>query len=259
MNLNDWQRAFEAYLLSDDPHTAVEFERRFKGSPNLSAVTGLQIYHHAYRERLQEVLAIDYPVTRQWLGDDAFSDLAADYLRACPSSHHSLRWLGAGLESFVAHRPVVKNLPLAELIRLEWAFTLAFDAEPGLPLSLPAMAGLSADEWPILQVGLLPTVQWLDCRYNSLELWRAAKDGRPLPQSRMLASEVACLVWRADLNCYYRSLSAAEATALRGMTRDGWTFSDLCLQLTETFADNASLQAATWLKQWVTDSLLGRK
>ncbi|WP_166362230.1 DNA-binding domain-containing protein [Pseudomonas akapageensis] len=254
MKLNDWQAAFEAYLLGDDPGVAERFADTFVGGPSLSVGTGMKIYHNAYRARLQEVLSADFPVTRQWLGDEKFAELTGQYLRRCPSRHYSLRWLGEHLASHVGH-----DTPLAELVRLEWAFTLAFDAQPKEPLALQDMACLQTHEWPSLQVSLLPSVQWLDCRYNSLELWRAAKDQNSLPESKALEREVVWLVWRVGLNCYYRSLDAGEAAALRGMTHDKWTFAELCLQLTNSFADNAPLQAATWLKQWVTDSLLERK
>lgn len=254
MKLNDWQMAFEAYLLADDPGAERQFADTLAGGPSLSVGTGLKIYHNAYRARLQEVLSGDFPVTRQWLGDEKFAELAEQYLRAHPSRHYSLRWLGAHLASYVGH-----DSPLAELVRLEWAFTLAFDAKAEEPLALQDMACLTAHEWPTLQVGLLPSVQWLDCRYNSLAVWQAAKQQCALPDSIALETEVVCLVWRAGLSCYYRTLDADEAAALRAMIHDKWTFAELCLQLTNSFADNAPLQAATWLKQWVTDSLLERK
>lgn len=254
MKLTDWQMAFEAYLLGDDPGVAMQFANTLTGGPSLSVGTGLKIYHNAYRARLREVLSVDFPVTHQWLGDEKFAELAEQYLRAYPSRHYSLRWLGEHLASYVGH-----DTPLAELVRLEWAFTLAFDARPKEPLALQDMACLTPHEWPVLQVGLLPSVQWLDCHYNSLELWRAAKDQCTLPDSKVLETAIVCLVWRVGLNCYYRLLDAGEAAALRGMTHDRWSFAELCLQLTNSFADDAPLQAATWLKQWVTDSLLERK
>jgi hypothetical protein len=76
--------------------------------------------------------------------------------------------------------------PLAGLARLEWAFTLAFDAPQGQPLTLDDMAQLSPDEWPDLQVDLAPSVQQMLCRFNTVALWRASKDESGFPPARPL-------------------------------------------------------------------------
>ena len=44
----------------------------------------LSIYSHAYRARLREVLANDYPATQMAIGDDQFNVLVADYINAHP-------------------------------------------------------------------------------------------------------------------------------------------------------------------------------
>ncbi|MNE03312.1 hypothetical protein D3C80_958080 [compost metagenome] len=124
---------------------------------------------------------------------------------------------------------------------------------------MEGMAGMAAEEWPALKVQLLPCVQWLEFHHNTLAVWRAAKDEFSFPASQCVVGEMNCIVWRAELNCHYRSLEAAEAQALRGMVLNGWSFAELCLQLAETQGANAPLQAATWLKQWISDRVLMRK
>ncbi|MCY1389269.1 hypothetical protein D3C76_857020 [compost metagenome] len=254
MKLLNWQLAFEAYILGDSPAAKTVFQESLAGGPTLTIAKGLSIYHNAYRARMHEVLAEDFPVTAQWLGEERFAELAEGYLRANPSQSFTLRWLGQHLQAFVAHDPA-----LAELVRLEWAFTLAFDAAPGVALTVQDMAGLSAEEWPVFKVALLPNVQWLGFRYNSLALWRAAKNQHPLPGSQLLDGEMDCIVWRNDLNCFYRSLDDVEAVALKGMVQNAWSFAELCLALSATHGVDAPLQAATWLKQWISDRLLVRK
>jgi hypothetical protein len=69
-----------------------------------------------------------------------------------------------------------QSAPLAELASLEWAFTLAFDALAGQPLTLQSMATLAPEEWPELRVKPTPSLQWLECRFNSLALWRSVKE-----------------------------------------------------------------------------------
>jgi hypothetical protein len=258
MRLNDWQLAFEDYLLGEQSTASRQLGESLIGGPSLNVDTGLAIYHNAYQARLQEVLRADFPTILHWLGDHEFEQLAAAYLRQCPSVHYSLRWLGQGFEAFIrGHLIEEQSAPLAELARLEWAFTLAFDAPEGESLTIQTLASLPPVEWPQLQINLRPCVQWLECRFNSVALWRAVKDQANFPDSVLLEAPQVCLVWRADQVCHYRSLPAPEAQALSGMVNDGWSFSELCGELAVICEEGAPLQAVTWLKQWVYSGLLG--
>ncbi|WP_285421573.1 DNA-binding domain-containing protein [Pseudomonas sp. efr-133-TYG-23] len=257
MRLTDWQLAFEAYLLNDAPALDQGFAATLRGGPSLDVDTGLAIYHNAYRARLLEVLRHDFSAVRYWLGDDEFAALAGAYVRRYPSEHYSLRWLGERFATFILeHLAQEHGAPLAELARLEWAFTLAFDAPHGEPLTLADMAELPPQAWPGLQVAWVPSVQQLGCHFNSLAIWRAAKDNGDFPGSHAVEPAQTCLVWRHEQVCRYRTLEPAEASALATMVTTGGCFAELCAQLAVTYAEGAPLQAVTWLKQWVQDGLL---
>jgi hypothetical protein len=174
MRLIDWQLAFERHLLADTD--ASGFASTLIGGPTLDVDTGLAIYHHAYRARLLEVMQGDFPAVWHWLGDEEFAGLVAAYVQRYPSAHFSLRWLGQRFAGFIGeHLVAEQSAPLAELACLEWAFTLAFDASPGQPLSLHDMAQLAPEDWPVLQVEWVPAVQQVLCRFNSLEIWRGGQ------------------------------------------------------------------------------------
>ncbi|MFO2465453.1 DNA-binding domain-containing protein [Pseudomonas sp. 15FMM2] len=260
MRLIDWQLAFEQHLMAEDSGVNQDLRTSLIGGPSLDVDAGLAIYHNAYRARLLEVMQGDFPAVWHWLGDEEFIALVQAYVRVYPSGHFSLRWLGQRFAGFIAeHLIAQQSAPLVELARLEWAFTLAFDAPPGQPLTLADMAALAPEAWPGLQVQWVPSVQSLCCRFNSLAIWRSVKDQTDFPGSQLLALAQACLVWRDQQVCRYRSLEPAEAYALAGMVDSAWTFSELCAELAVTYQEGASLQAATWLKQWVQDGLLQRR
>lgn len=260
MRLIDWQVAFEQHLLAETGSVNSGFSDTLIGGPSLDVETGLAIYHNAYQARLQEVLRGDFTAVWNWLGDEEFAGLAGAYIRRYPSAHFSLRWLGQHFEHFIGeHLIAEQSAPLAELARLEWAFTLAFDAPQGVVLTLEAMASLEPEQWPGLQVDLVPSVQQLLCRYNSLGIWRSVKEQTDFPGSHELPLAEVCLVWRDQQICRYRTLGPAEAWALAGMAASGWSFAELCEQLAVTYQEGAPLQAVTWLKQWVQDGLLQRR
>ncbi len=255
MRLRDWQLSVEAYLLAGQAQPAPALLGSMQGSATLSAETGLAIYHNAYRARLLETLRGDFPAVLAWLGEEVFAQLAAAYLQAHPSEHFSLRWLGARFPAFIEASE--HAAACSELARLEWAFTLAFDAPAGNPLTLEQMAALPPAEWPNLRVTWVPSVQRLPHTYNSLALWRAAKGDEPLPASERLPASLLCLVWRQGLQGQFRTLAADEAQALLGMTERGWSFAELCLSL-EPLHEQPAAQAAGWLKQWLSEGLLQR-
>ncbi|MFP3493756.1 DNA-binding domain-containing protein [Pseudomonas sp. SIMBA_059] len=260
MRLTDWQLAFEQHLLSATPAANSGFAATLLGGPTLDVDTGLAIYHNAYLARLQEVLRHDFGALWYWLGDEEFASLTEAYVRRYPSAHYSLRWLGERFPAFIVeHLVAEQSAPLAELARLEWAFTLAFDAPQGELLGLDDMAQLPPEDWPGLQVALVPSVQQMPCHFNSVAIWRASKDQSDFPGSHALTPAHICLVWRHQNVCHYRSLEPDEAFALAGMVTTGWNFSELCAQLVVTYAEGAPLQAVTWLKQWVQDGLLERR
>lgn len=260
MRLTDWQLAFEQHLLAETPTASSGFCATLLGGPTLDVDTGLAIYHNAYISRLQEVLRHDFGAIRYWLGDEEFASLAETYVRRYPSAHYSLRWLGERFPAFILEHLVVEHsAPLAELARLEWAFTLAFDAPQGEPLTLDAMALLPPEEWPVLRVALAPSVQQLLCHFNTMAIWRASQDESDFPDSQALAPTQICLVWRHQNVCHYRSLEPEEACALAGMVTTGWSFAELCAALAVSYGEGAPLQAVTWLKQWVQEGLLERR
>lgn len=258
MRLNEWQLAFEAFLLDETAADAV-LGNSLIGGPTLDVGTGLAIYHNAYKARLLDVLRNDFATIWHWLGDAEFDQLASAYIRQHPSAHFSLRWLGKDFAAFIrAHLVPEQSAPLAELAALEWAFTLAFDSPAGTPLTINAMAALAPEEWPTLQVKPTPSLQWLRCEFNSVAIWRSVKDEADFPESQTLASPHVCVIWRSELVCSYHSLESAEADALDGLLNQAWNFSELCAALAVTYGEGAPLQAVTWLKQWVQDGLLER-
>jgi hypothetical protein len=259
MRLKEWQLAFESFLLDESATADLTLADSLIGGPTLDVGTGLAIYHNAYQARLLEVLRDDFPTLWNWMGDEEFDALAQAYIRKYPSAHYSLRWLGKGFEGFIREHLVPdQSAPLAELATLEWAFTLAFDAVDDQALTINTMATLSPEEWPTLQVKPIPSLQWLECRFNSLALWRSVKEHSDFPQSEPLENPQVCLIWRQGLICNYRSLESAEANALKGMFNQGWNFAELCAELAVIYGEGAPLQAVTWLKQWVQDGLLER-
>ena len=86
----DLQNDFGRFLFDGDDRIIGAVASAVK----LDARSRLQIYANAYRTRLYEVLANDFPVLRTFLGDTSFEQLSDAYVRGYPSKSFTLRGFG---------------------------------------------------------------------------------------------------------------------------------------------------------------------
>jgi hypothetical protein len=221
----------------------------------------LSVYHHAYRARLKEVLASDYPATLTAIGDDRFNWLAGDYIRVHPSHYFSLRDFGCHLPDFVSGL-IQKDTRyrgmrwLSELTLFEWTLGQTFDAADAAILSGQDMAAVSPEDWPALRFIVHPCVHRLDLEWNIPELWRALTGDNPTRVSARRETASPWLVWREQLITRFRSMQADEQRALDTL-RAGRSFNEVCEVLaTLMHEDDVPLRAAGLLKGWIAQGLI---
>jgi hypothetical protein len=247
------QREFQDYLLRG--HIAVE--ARVIGSARVPIATRLGIYAGAYRSRLAEALASNYPVLAKLLGEADFAALAADYIAAHDSPFFSIRYYGDALAKFLATREAYAAAPvLAELAQWEWAMTAVFDAADAAPLGAAELARIPPLQWAQLRFRWHPSVQRLALWWNVPQLWRALSDDGERPEMALAAAPVEWLLWREGLSTYFRSLSKTESSMLDA-ARSGWPFGELCALLCEELGESeAPAQAAALLRGWIGSGLI---
>ena len=223
--------------------------------------TQLSIYSHAYRARLKEVLANDYPAILMAIGDDHFNQLADDYIRAHPSHYFSLRDFGCHLPDFVSgliqQDEHYQNMHwLYELAIFEWTLGQAFDAADVTLFTEQDMAAIPPESWPELEFILHPSVHRLDFEWNVPTMWQALTDDNPTEVTAMRETASPWLVWREQLVTQYRSMPADEQRALDTL-REGKCFNDICEALVTLMSeDEVPLRAAGLLKGWIAQGLI---
>ncbi len=248
------QEDFQTYLLS----LAGPMEQEIV-SDALDARTRLGIYADAYRLRLLEALETDFVALRALLGPEAFERLGRAYIDAHPSDHYSLRYFGRHLSGFLAQAAPYRDNPLlAEMARFEWALTDAFDAPDAGVAAVEDMARIPPEDWPGLRFAFHPSLQRLELQWNAPAIWNAVDGNEPLPQPQAAQYPVGWMVWRQDLQIYFRSLSVDQAWMLDAL-RGGQTFAAVCEGLTEWIdAQHVALHAAGLLRQWLEDGLIAQ-
>lgn len=247
------QTEFQNYLLRRDGPIVADVV----GDERVDARGRVDIYADAYRLRLIEALEGDFVALQAYVGPERFDEIARAYIETHPSEHFSLRYYGQRLARFLADTPPYKNEPLlAELATFDWALTDSFDAADSTVATVGNMAQIAPNHWPQLVFVPHASVQRLNLEWNAPMLWKAADKEEPLPPPEKAPYPVGWVMWRQELQIYFRSLSVDEAFALDALLR-GETFGALCEGLTEWIdAQNVAVHAAGLLKQWLSDGLI---
>jgi hypothetical protein len=251
--LRQLQRELQSLLLGE-PSSIAE---AIADAPPLSVADRLGIYRNAYRVRLIEALDDTYPVLHALLGDEVFVALGEEFVSAHPSVHRSLRWYGAELSEFLGQCPPYAEQPiLAELALLEWTLAEVFDAADADPTPRAALSAVDASAWSGLQFELHPSLRRLHLQWNTVAAWQAMSREETPPDPLCAEHPVPWLLWRQNLQNYFRSMAADEAAALDSALR-GATFGEICEALAEWLSDDEiPLRAATLLGTWADSGII---
>jgi hypothetical protein len=255
-DLRSLQRRFQDYLRGSSD----AIEKDIVSTSDALAEHRLGTYFNAYRIRLIDCLAIEFSGLHQHLGQQAFENLALNYLKHYPSSHPSVRWFGEDLVEYLRSTSDLEDRDfLSELARFEWTKGLVFDDyDSTTPYSIEDMAQVPQQAWPGIQVEFIAAMRWLDFYSNACPYWVALDNSETLPTIEFGDYPVRWLVWRKKRNPYWRSLEAHEAWAIEAAVK-GADFSDICEGLCEWISeDQVALIAAGFLKQWISDELITR-
>lgn len=253
MKLAELQTQFQAGIMKGDTTILASVA----DSRKTDRATLFAVYHDAYRLRLAEFLATDFPVLRVHLGEEAFERLAGGYIESAPSRQPNARWYGTRLPDFMQKTaPWRTNRGAIDLARFERALLDAFDA-PDAPIStIDALRDISADDWPRLAFEFHPSVRLLDLAGGTARIYAAlAAEEEALAIEQ---GEEAIVFWRNDGQSFYRPLAEDERLAVIE-AQQGRNFGDICALLAFQRNDAGVTQrAAGFLSQWFADGLVTR-
>lgn len=226
-------------------------------APPLPTTERLAIYRNAYQVRLIEALDETYPILHKLLGDEVFVTLGETFIAARPSVHRSIRWYGRELAVFMAATPPYSEQPiLSEVAAFEWTLSEVFDA-PDVP-SLPraALNAVVPSAWNDLKFRFQPSLRRLPLSWNTTAVWQACSRDESPPQPELTGQPVLWLLWRQNLQNYFRSMDASEAAAIDAAIR-GCTVGDMCTAIAAWVPEEQiPLRAATLLGGWADSGII---
>ena len=218
------------------------------------ALSRLAIYQHGYRIRLRDALKNEFDGLRCMAGR-GFEALLDAYVAAHPSPHYNIRWYGAGLAGFLENERSGKP-QLADVARLDWAISTAFDAADEPSIDIAQLATVPPEAWANLRLLPQANLQLVRCTCNTDAFRRAADRGGARPRLRRLANPRRVLVWRHAMSVHYRRLDEDEHQVLTAAQR-GEAFAALCAMLAERQGEGAAMgRMVSLLQTWVASGLL---
>ena len=252
--LSQVQDQFQKFLLSDrsNIHDAIV------QTELVSVEARLDIYRDAYKLRLIESLATNFPALYAYLGTEEFNKLATYYIEAHPSSYRSIRWYGNLLSDFIKKN--FEQYPyLAELADFEWKMTLAFDAADEERVLIEEMSIVPPEDWVHLQFMLHSSLQRINYFWNVIPLWQALTHDKELPGLQQSPEAIGWVLWRSpEYIIQFYSLSQEEAWALDNLSQ-GVPFGSLCEGLCQWIEpEEVGMHAASFLKGWIQKGMLSR-
>lgn len=245
--LRDVQAGFWRSLHTGDADPALV--RAVLPSASLEAAARVGVYQEMYVWRLHEVLREDFPKTHAALGDD-FEAVVRGYLVRHPSTHPSVRHLGARFADFLETDAATRARPwLADLARLERARVDAFDAPDATPIRSSDLAGVAPEGWAGLRFALVPAIDVVRSRWPVHEAWSD-------PSLAVAPRPTAVRVWRQDFTVFHGAMDAVEEVAFAAL-RTGEAFGAICDAVAAQVGDaGAAAEAGALLVRWIEDGLI---
>lgn len=240
------QKDFLAFLHGKHSHISQQV---------VAETPGLDIYKNAYSQRLREALDTDFPYLGLLLGDELYERLIVDYIDQMPSTDPSLRWFGSNMPRFLSSHPLFSNQPIViEMADWEWQLQSAFDAENSTIVKLEQLATTSPEQWPGLQLELVPSLRTVKYQTNVVNIWQAL-GANNTPPSVSLSTNY-WLIWRKELVTQFRSVPEDEWQIIHHIL-EGITFAEMCEQLCQWYTpEKAPQRAAQIMQQLMQDQLV---
>jgi hypothetical protein len=234
-----------------------EIERVLAPSRALAGIDRLAIYGDAYRARLVECLADDYPALQYALGGDTFEALCLRYIARHPSTSPNLNSFGRHMAAFCR---TAEYPPLAfggDLAALEWAMVEVLHALSSEKLDLATLATVPADRWGAARFAPSRAVRVMEFAFPANAFFQAFRsdEGPALPSAAWSATAVfrdGATIWRMDLSRAMHGL----LTALSGGTPLGLALD--ALAEAGQISDEEGAQVMVWFRDWVRHGFFAR-
>jgi hypothetical protein len=252
MRLAELQTKFQAGIVKSDQSILASI----RDSLRTDRATLFAVYYDAYRLRLAEFMANDFPILRSYLGEEAFGRLVEDYIKSTPSRQPNARWYGTRLPDFMQETaPWQMNRNAIDLARFERAVSDAFDAADAPIAAMEYLRDTCSEDWPHINFEFHPSVTLLDLGGGTAAIYESLSEGKEPPAFQEARETI--LFWRNEGQSLYRPAAEDERLALKeAMQRK--RFGGICALLAFQSGDDVTQRVAGFISQWFAGGLISR-
>ncbi len=203
MQLAERQRGFAAAIL--DP--ARPMPDGLVGPDGEPGPKRFAVYRNNVVVGLTETLKDAFPAVHRIVGADFFRAMARAYVMVEPPRSPILLDYGAGFPDFIRQFEPAAVLPyLADVARIERAWTEAYHAPEASPIDPTAFMAIAPDQLPSARLMLHPSLRVVRSRFPALTIWQMnVADGVPAPVD-LAADGEDVLVVRPSADVEVRSI-----------------------------------------------------
>jgi hypothetical protein len=154
------------------------------------------VYRNNVVMGLTETLKDAFPAVHRIVGADFFRAMARAYVMVEPPRSPILLNYGAGFPDFIRQFEPAAALPyLADVARIERAWTEAYHAREASPIDPSAFTAISADQLPGIRLVLHPSLRLVRSQFPALTIWQMnIADGIPTAVDLGAGGEDALIV-----------------------------------------------------------------
>jgi hypothetical protein len=163
----------------------------------------LNVYINGYQYRLSDVVTEDYPVLKEYLGDDLFYDVIYNFIKNVQSTHFNIGRFALKLPEFLKqHLP--KDKFAHELCHLETSISQLADFEETAPLEQKHLLGMTSDTFIAVKLYPRKALKLMTFTYPVNIYYQRTMDKESTKKPRRKASYLAVfrhedIMWRMDL------------------------------------------------------------
>ncbi len=207
-SLAEVQDAFGAALL--DP--ARPAPPGVNGPDGMPDAKRFAVYRNNVVHSLVSALQARFSVTTRLVGEEFFRAMARVFIAVHPPRSPLLMHYGDELPRFIAGFAPARQLPyLADIARLERAWSRSFHAPEATPLTVEALARHHSAQLEISKLRLHPSLRWLRSNHPVATLWSAHQSaGEVAAPATWEAEDMLVLRPRTEVRVHLLPASALD-------------------------------------------------
>ena len=142
------------------------------------------VYRNNVTVSLTEALRQAFPVIRKLVGEEFFTAMAREHVRAHPPTSPLMMHYGRDMPAFLEDFPPVRHLGyLPDIARLELALRESYHAADAKPVAAEALRTLSPDALLSARLTLAPALRLIRSRWPIHAIWSANMRGTDAPKA----------------------------------------------------------------------------